>query len=221
MVRKSKNSKSRKQGRRNRRQGAGRWASVPRVIRYPILPPNFKCRLRYQIAESLSATTSAYRFGLTQFWNQLPAYSTQLFSIWRLSRIVNTHVRVTLVNGIANNVPISAMAAVVPASEYPLTWSSLGTLTTSKRTVASATGGMDKANLQVSYSTNSLLGVSALTERGYQQSYSEATSTTALISDTPVVQLLLSSYSGGNTTAYAVLVVEYDIEFFELQNAGA
>ncbi len=123
-------------------------------------------------------------------------------------------------NGIANTVPISIMTAIVPASEYPLSWTSLGALTTSRRTLASATGGQDKAILSVQYGTNTHLGVSAQNERGYQQSYAEATSTTALIADTPVVQVLASSYSGGNTTAYLVLVVDYEIEFFELQNPG-
>ncbi len=80
---------------------------------------------------------------------------------------------------------------------------------------------MDRCELAASYSTNRLLGVMALTERGYQQSYAEATSTTALITDTPVVQLLACLYNGNAITqAYMTIVVEYDIEFFELQNPG-
>ncbi len=167
-------------------------------------------------------TASAYRFGLTQFWNQLPAYAAELYSVWRLARIVYTHVHVECSPASTQLVPFQAMTAVVPASEYPLSYSSLGRLTTSRRATASGFGGMDKLVLDAGYATNHQLGVNALTERGYQQSYSEATSTTALIADTPVVQLLFSQYNGSNITlAYATIVVDVDVEFFELQNPGA
>ncbi len=221
MYSKKQGKRPRKRGRRSFQARASGWVQPLRTIRYPILPENFRCRLRYQVNESQTVSTSAYRFGLAQFWNQLPAYFNELMAIWRMCRIVNISLTCTVNPGASQTAPFTALCAVVPASEYPLSYSSLGRLTTSKRAIASGIGGMDKLVLRASYSTNRMLGVSALTERGYQQSAAEAAATTALIADTPVVQILICQYNGSNVVAtFNTIVVDYDIQFFELQNPG-
>ncbi len=116
--------------------------------------------------------------------------------------------------------PVETALGIVPASEYPCTLTNLRRFPDTVFRTASYKGGQDRLHIIKMASINKLLGVSAQTERGYQQSYAEATSTTALIADTPVMQLVVSSPTGGDVACYIDYTVEYDVEFFELQVPG-
>ncbi len=136
-----------------------------------------------------------------------------------MSRTVNTTVYGYVINN-STVAPVECAIGVVPASEYPCTLANLRRFPGAVFRTAAYKGGMDRQFIRKSASTNQHLGVSALTERGYQQNYAEATATTALITDTPVLELVVSTPTGTDVACYIDFTVEYDVEFFELQVPG-
>jgi hypothetical protein len=115
---------------------------------------------------------------------------------------------------------LEAVAAVIPASEYPASATNLRRMPRAKYGIASAKGGQDRILFSYEASTSNYLGVASRPERGYQQTYAEATSTTALIADTPTMQLRIAGVGGAMPTFSYLITVEYDIECFEVQIPG-
>jgi len=162
---------------------------------------------------------SSWRFGLAQFWNQKPGYFDQYMTIYKMSRILQVHCRVTVINTTALT-PAEVVFAVLPYSDYSRTLADVKNLPKAKFKYLSGGGGMDKTSLDYSAALNDWLGVDSRSIRDYQQSASEAASTLALLPDTPVLAL----YVGGASTEPTLRVfldVWYDVEFFELEYPGS
>lgn len=139
--------------------------------------------------------------------------------IYKMSRILQTHVRVTVINTTAST-PAEVVMAVLPYSDYSRTLADVKNLPKAKFKYLSGSGGLDKVSLDYTAALNTWMGVDCRAIRDYQQSASEAASTLALLPDTPVLGL----YIGGASTEPTLRVfidVWYDVEFFELEYPGS
>lgn len=162
---------------------------------------------------------SSWRFGLAQFWNQLPGYYTQYMTIYKMSRIVSVTVKATIINTTANT-PAEVAMAVLPYSDYSRTLAEVKRLPKAKYRYLSGSGGIDKVSLTYTADLNHWLGVDSRSIRDYQQSASEAASTLALLPDTPVLAL----YVGGASTEPTLRVfieTTYHVEFFLPEQPGS
>lgn len=136
-----------------------------------------------------------------------------------MSRILQVHLRVTVINTTANT-PAEVVAVVLPFSDYSRTLAEVKRFPKAKFKYLSGSGGLDKVALDYTAALNDWIGVDSRSVRDYQQSASEAASTLALLPDTPVLAL----YVGGASTEPTLRVfvdVWYDIEFFELEQPGS
>lgn len=162
---------------------------------------------------------SSWRFGLAQFWNQLPGYFSQYMTIYKMCRILKLSVTCTVINTTAAT-PAEMVICVLPYSDYSKTLAQVKQLPGHKHRYLSGAGGIDRATLSYSASLNNWLQVDSRAIRDYQQSASEAASTLALLPDTPV----LAVYIGGASTEPTLrvfLTVNYHIEFFEPEYPGS
>lgn len=169
--------------------------------------------------DSTTTALSSWRFGLAQFWNQLPGYYTQYMTIYKMSRITSVTVKCTVINTTANT-PAEVAMAVLPYSDYSRTLAEVKKLPKSKYRYLSGSGGIDKVSLTYTASLNHWLGVDSRSIRDYQQSASEAASTLALLPDTPIIAL----YVGGASTEPTLRVfieVDYNVEFFLPEQPGS
>jgi len=169
--------------------------------------------------DSTITALSSWRFGLAQFWNQLPGYYTQYMTIYKMSRILRLSVDVTVINTTANT-PAEVVTCVLPYSDYSKTLAQVKQLPGHKHRFLSGSGGIDRVRLRHSANLNSWLAVDSRSLRDYQQSASEAASTLALLPDTPV----LAVYVGGASTEPTLRVfitVNYHVEFFEPEYPGS
>jgi len=179
---------------------------------------NLLLKLRWSDDQTITALSS-WRFGLAQFWNQLPGYYTEYMKIYKMSRIVSLRVRVTVINTTANT-PAEVVMVVIPYSDYSKTLAQVKQLPSATVRYLSGSGGIDKVSLSKTSNLNHWLAVDSRSVRDYQQSASEAGSTLALLPDTPVLAL----YVGGASTEPTLrvfMVVDYDIEFFEPEYPGS
>jgi len=193
---------------------------VPRVrsIRAAPQPKNQTVKLKWSTDLTITSLSS-WRFGLAQFWNQIPGYFAQYMALYKMSRILQVHARVTVINTTAAT-PAELVACVLPYSDYSRTLAEAKNLPRAKFKYLSGAGGLDKVSLDYSAGINDWLGVDCRSLRDYQQSASEAASTLALLPDTPV----LAVYVGGASTEPTLRVfldVWYDVEFFELEYPGS
>jgi hypothetical protein len=118
------------------------------------------------------------------------------------------------------NVPSYLLVTSIPASEYPAAFGYTRALIHSKLAYLSGAGGMDKATVEGTYKLRSMLGINPDNNRVYQMNLADASSTTPLTSETPVVQLDIGGITANATLIYNI-EVWYDAEFFQLQTPGA
>lgn len=189
-----------------------------RRSRCSIMPKSYRVRLNW--SDDLTITSlSSWRFGLAQFWNQIPGYYTEYMKIYKLSRIISLRVNCTVINTTANT-PAEIVSCVLPFSDYSKTLAQVKQLPGFKQKFISGSGGIDKGSVTHSANLNQWLGVDSRSIRDYQQSASEAASTLALLPDTPV----LAVYVGGAATEPTLRVflkVQYCVEFFEPEYPGS
>lgn len=171
-----------------------------------------KVKLRWSTDTTITALSS-WRFGLAQFWNQKPAYYDEYMRLYKMSRIVKTSVKCTVINTTAAT-PAEIVLVVLPYSDYSRTLAEVKNLPSAAIKYLSGSGGLDKVTARKSSSLRAWTSASVAGVRDYQQSASEAASTLALLPDTPVLAL----YVGGASTEPTLRVfieVFYDVVFFE------
>jgi len=182
------------------------------------LTTNLLLKLRW--SDDLTITSvSSWRFGLSQFWNQIPGYYAEYMKIYKMSRILQVTLRVTVLNTTANT-PAEIVAVILPFSDYSKTIAQVKQLPKATIKYLSGSGGIDKVSLTKRANLNSFLAVDSRSVRDYQQSASEAASTLALLPDTPILGLYIGGAST-EPTLRVMLTVDYDIEFFEPEYPGS
>jgi len=217
----TKHSRNRRKVPSKRNRGPRRGPRLTDPARHLTALPmtdNLFVKLRWSDDTTITSLSS-WRFGLAQFWNQIPGYYSQYMTIYKMSRIVKTHVRVTVINTTANT-PAEIVLCRLPFSDYSKTLAQVKQLPKCKFKFLSGSGGLDKASLSYTDTLNSAVGVDSRSIRDYQQSASEAASTLALLPDTPIIAL----YVGGASTEPTLRVfieVDYHVEFFLPEYPGS
>ena len=180
---------------------------------------NLFVKLKYA-TDSTVTTTSSWRFGLAQFWNQLPGYYTQYMTIYKMSRIVSTHVKCTVINQSAATAA-ELVLVVLPYSDYSKTIDQAKLCPSAVFKYVGGSNGIDQVSLTKRANLNHWLGVDSRSVRDYQQSASEAASTLALLPDTPVIAFYVGGASGVEPTLRVFIGVTYDVEFFLPEYPGS
>lgn len=171
-----------------------------------------KVKLRWATDTTITALSS-WRFGLAQFWNQKPAYYDEHMKIYKMSRIVKTSIKCTIINT-TSATPAEAVIVVLPYSDYSRTLAEVKMLPSAAIKYLSGSGGLDKVTIRKSASLRAWTSASVAGVRDYQQSASEAASTLALLPDTPVLALYVGGASA-EPTLRVFIEVFYDVVFFE------
>lgn len=210
-----KGNGKRKGGPRRGRKANNRPA---RHLNAGAMPEKYAVKLVWS-TDTTTTALSSWRFGLAQFWNQLPGYFSQYMTIYKMSRILSVKVLATVINTTANT-PAEVALAVVPYSDYSQTLAEIKLLPKAKYRYLSGSGGLDKVSLAMTANLNKWLGVDSRSIRDYQQSASEAASTLALLPDTPVLALYVGGASTEPTLRVFIKVI-YDVEFFLPEKPGS
>lgn len=204
--------------RKGRKGNIPRYARPARHLTAPSQSENLFVKLRW--ADDLTTTAlSSWRFGLAQFWNQIPGFYAEYMKIYKMSRIVSLTVNVTVINVTANT-PAEIVLATLPYSDYSKTLAQVKQLPKAKYRFLSGSGGIDKGSLTMTDNLNHALGVDSRSIRDYQQSASEAASTLALLPDTPIIALFVGGASTEPTLRVFIEVL-YSIEFFLPEYPGS
>jgi len=179
-----------------------------------------KYRVKLVWSDDVTITSlSSWRFGLAQFWNQIPGYYAEYMKIYKMSRILSLSVRCTVVNTTAST-PAELVSCVLPFSDYSKTLAQVKQLPGAKQRFISGGGGIDRGSVSHSADLNSWLGINSTSIRDYQQSASEAASTLALLPDTPILCLFIGGAST-EPTLRVFIKVTYNVEFFEPEYPGS
>lgn len=203
----------------NRARRGARISDPARHLTARAQTSNLFVKLKYA-TDSTVTTTSSWRFGLAQFWNQLPGYYTQYMTIYKMSRIVSLKVKCTIINQSAATAAEVVMV-VLPYSDYSKTIDQAKLCPSAVYKYCGGSNGIDQVSLTKSGNLNHWLGVDSRAIRDYQQSASEAASTLALLPDTPIIALYMGGASGVEPTLRVFIEVIYDVEFFLPEYPGS
>jgi len=187
---------------------------------YPKLPREMEFSSKYSTYDIRLANTtpSTNKFGLIDFYNQLPAYAASFYQIYKYARINAVTVEAEVV--CTGTEPIIIAADVLPYSQANSSFVDPHFIASRPRAISKITGsstGMSRVTLRKTWKTAEALGQLNYSDSAWQ-SYSEALSVLP-DPDHPFICISIDSVLGSATwAADTVYHVTYHMQFFEQQD---
>lgn len=186
------------------------------LIRCPALPRTFRVALRSRQSLGPSGSTglpSLATFGLLEFLSSVPGYTNKLYDMYKWCKILSAEVRYNVANTSTN--PVQIVAGVIPNnSTVGLSLDRAAEIAGSTVKLLSTQGGMDKALIQKRYNTQAMVG-SKVAEK-YWINLAQASSSTPLETEEPVMFFMAQPLISVNWTTQLVVDITYHCEFFDL-----
>lgn len=152
-------------------------------------------------------------FGLLEFLSSVPGYTNAMYDFYKWCKILSTEVRFNIANTSTN--PVQFVAAVLPNnSTLGMTIDRAAEIAGSTVRLLSAQGGLDKVEITKSYNTQAMVG-SKVAEK-YWINKAQASSSTPLETEEPVMFLMAQPLISVNWTTQVVVDITYHVEFFDL-----
>lgn len=182
-----------------------------------MLPKEFSVALVDRFQTNTSAVSDLqYSFGLLEYLNRVPTYLSELYTIYRYSRVTWVDFEVTLVN--TGSAPIDLIVGVIPQVDTTaVTPAILEQKPGSVRKLVSIAGGMDRVTIRKSCDPAEWLGNPYQT-KDYWVTATQAASTTPLDVNEPVFLVIPSQ----PTTAMSYVLnvrTTYHVQLFDIRTA--
>jgi hypothetical protein len=224
----------RKQGKRNNRRNNQRsigqnqkpghvYTTNAGPVFAPLMPKEFSVALvdRQQISVNAipAGSTTGYQniYGLIEFLNKRPLYSTQFYALYKFARLTAVSYHFEVVN--TGAVPIEAMFAICPyvdAAAPPVT-AQIGEKPGVVRHIISSAGGMDRRTISKTCKAEDWFGNPYFT-RDYWVNAAQSVSVTPLDVEEPVGLFCIANLSLTlPASATIVSKTTYHIQFFDLE----
>jgi len=163
-------------------------------------------------------TQAAVLFPLLEYNARLPFYASQLYQIYRFSRITAIHVQMEVVNT-SSTAPLTAVMCCLPLVRANAITDPRGMADVPNalcKQVGLSTG-MSRVVLNKTYVSQKELGQSILSGSEFYQTYSEALSA-ASQNDFPAIYCgVIASQTGANWTGIMKYVITYHVEFSDMK----
>lgn len=187
---------------------------------YNPLPRELSVALKYQYHDRRDSNTtpSAYVFGLFEYLNQLPMFSTELFNMYRLCRVTAVSIKAEVIN-LSSTVPLILSVGTVPWSSSTSTFDPYLIAERPRsvsKTVATSTG-MSRSIINKTYYSFDELGNPVYDKLHYFDSAQALVSTPQ---DTEAPCVIVSVGAADSTSTWAGLAtytITYHVQYFELQ----
>jgi hypothetical protein len=187
---------------------------------YSPLPRELSVALKYQYHDRRDSNTtpSAYVFGLFEYLNQKPMFSSELFNMYRLCRVTAVHIKAEIIN-LSSTVPLILSVGTLPWSSATSTFDPYLIAERPRavsRTVATSTG-MSRAIINKTYFSFDELGNPVYDAQHYFDSV-QAGSSTPQDQEAPCVIVSVGAADSTSTwTGLTTYTVTYHVQYFELQ----
>jgi len=187
---------------------------------YQPLPRELSVALKYQYHDRRDANTtpSAYVFGLFEYLNQKPMFSSELFNMYRLCRVTAVTIKAEVIN-LSSTVPLIISVGTVPWSSSTSTFDPYLIAERPRamsKTVATSTG-MSRSIITKTYYSFDELGNPAYDKSHYFDSVQAGVSTPQ-DQEAPCVIVSVGAADAVSTWAgLATYTVTYHVQYFELQ----
>lgn len=163
-------------------------------------------------------TPSAYVFGLFEFLNQKPMFSSELFDIYRLCRVTAVTVKAEVIN-LSSTVPLIIAVGTIPWSASSSTFDPYLLAERSRavsRTVATSTG-MSRSIINKTFYSFDELG-NPVYDKSHWFDSVQASNSTPQDQEAPCVMVSVGAADATSTWAgLATYTVTYHVQYFELQ----
>lgn len=152
-------------------------------------------------------------FGLLEFLSSIPGYTNRLYDMYKWCKILSVEVTYNIANTSSN--PVQVVCAVIPNnSTVGLSIDRAAEIAGSTVKLLSPQGGLDKAVITKTYNTQTIVG-SRVAEK-YWVNLAQASSSTPLETEEPVMFLMAQPLISVNWSTQLVVDITYHCEFFDL-----
>lgn len=198
--------------------GFSQGSHVP--TKFPLFPRQlqFSSQWNRTIEVDIGAGQFQWSIGLFDYLNYLPEYALECYRLYRYSRISAVDVTLTVVGEAdeANlNFSFEAAMARIPFDQVGLSPSELKLVRGSKFSLV-PTAGMNKTVLKGHFGSFDELG-NPVFDRTYWQTLAEASNTTPVDGNRPVVGMAVRTINGNRGQVSINISAVYHMQFFELE----
>ncbi len=218
---KRKQQRTRRRQRGNNVQGPGLMVNYSPHVRciFPPLPRELSTALSYKYVDNRVGNTnpSSFTFGLFEFLNQRPMFSSELFNIYRYCRITAVHIRAECVN--TGSEPVIIAIGTIPWAAATSTFDPylIAERPRSISRLAGLSTGMSRVTLNKTYMSFDELGNPVYDKTHFFDSV-QSISTTPQDQEAPAVIVSVDSADPTKTwSALTTYHVTYHTQWFELQ----
>lgn len=187
---------------------------------YSGLPREMSVALKYQYHDRRDSNTtpSAYVFGLFEYLNQKPMFSSELFNMYRLCRVTAVHIKAEVIN-LSSSVPLILSVGTIPWSAATSTFDPYLIAERPRsvsKTVATSTG-MSRSVINKTYYSFDELG-NPVYDKDHCFDSVQAGVSTPQDQEAPCVIVSVGAADASSTWAgLATYTVTYHVQYFELQ----
>jgi len=183
-----------------------------------MLPTEMSVQLKYCLNTSVVAATTlqSQYFGFFEFLNRKPQFSDQMFTLYRLARVVQVKVQMQVVN--TGTAPIDIV--MCPMSYSDSTASSIIEARDNPRSVyklVAGVAGTSKSTITRVFDATDLYGNDVTSESSRYMTLSSSSNTAPANTNDPVANCLTMAADG--TSAYSCLIsysVFYQVRYFDI-----
>jgi len=192
------------------------------LLRFPLVPASMNVRLRGRTYDSGTGPSSPVylRYGALEFLNLGGNYVDTFLNggLYRYAVVKASQIRLTLVS--LGTEPLILGIAPLPHNFTTLS-PTVAEVLDHPKAVKKATGagsGMDRVTLVNSATAKQLLGDTWQVAK-YQMDYTQATSSTPIVSTEPAWIVVVSAFNSSSTVTYRLEVeMEWDVTFYNLDD---
>lgn len=153
-------------------------------------------------------------FGLLEFLSSIPGYTARLYDLYKWCKVLSVEVRFNIANTTSAN-PVQFVAGIMPNnSTLGMTIDRAAEIAGSTVRLVSALGGIDKTEIIKTYNTQAVVGT--LVAEKYWINLAQASSSTPIETEEPIIFLMAQPLISVNWTSQVVADLTYHVEFFDL-----
>lgn len=181
------------------------------------MPRKFRVALRNRQSFGPSGSTgTAYltTLGLLEFFGSIPGYTDRLYDLYKWCKVLSVEVKFAIINTTSSN-PVQFVVGVMPfSSTGSMTIDRAAEISGSTVRLVSSQGGIDKTEIIKTYNTQTVVG--SLVAEKYWVNKAQASSTSPIEPDEPIIFLMAQPLISVNWSSQVVVDMTYHVEFFDL-----
>jgi len=195
----------------------GKFSYTTRVgpVLAPKMPREFSISSNNFVITPYSSVTGVQTqiIGLCEYLDNTPDYVSQLYSLYKYSRVTAVQIHATIVN-LTGSTTLETAMGIIPYNENPVSPSATVSTRAAIYRTTSSMGGQDRSTLSKTYIVDDWIG--NLSASKYWITSSQAASSTPIDVIEPAIKIVSTSTPATTWSAVLTIRIVYHVQMFDL-----